>query len=308
MLKKDRVGEAIIRTLCYADVFDYPLTRKELHRYLIYHSTTNLMRVKREIGKLLEKKSIGEQDGYIYLNKRKDIVNLRKKRKAIAQNKNMIARKIASILKLIPSIQMIALTGAVAMENASDDDDIDLMIVTSENRLWLTRLLVIPLLSTITKRRTPDVGNLNTNQSLKLKNSLCLNLFLDEASLQVPKAKQNLYTAHEVIQTKTLWRRGHTDMVFLQENKWCDKYLPNARINQYQNTSNKYPNKTQIIPGTLILNQLNAASFNLQTWYMRNRITSERVTKHSAFFHPRDTGKHILKRYNTKLSRYGITE
>ena len=50
-----------------------------------------------------------------------------------------------------------------------------------------------------------------------------------------------------------------------------------------------------------ILTQLDRLAFWLQCWYMKPKITSERVGRHYAFFHPRPTGKIVLEEYNRRL-------
>src|SRR3989337_671925 len=121
------------------------------------------------------------------------------------------------------------------MENVGRADDIDLMIVTSRNRLWLTRLLVLALVSLIAERRKPpnqretQTPGLITEPSPtkdKVKNKICLNLFLDEDALAVPPAMRNLYTAHEVVQVKKLVSKDHIAERFLKQHTWVQRYLP----------------------------------------------------------------------------------
>lgn len=108
---------------------------------------------------------------------------------------------------------MIALSGARAMNNASLADDIDLMIITAENRLWLTRLLVSFLLFPWLRR------------GQKISRRLCLNLWLDESALVIKT--QNLYTAHEICQLKPLYNRDQTYQKFISANLWYKQFLPN---------------------------------------------------------------------------------
>ena len=50
-----------------------------------------------------------------------------------------------------------------------------------------------------------------------------------------------------------------------------------------------------------ILTQLDYLAYRLQRWYMKPKMTSERVGRHYAFFHPRPTGKIVLEEYNRRL-------
>ena len=114
---------------------------------------------------------------------------------------------------------MVGVTGAQAMNNSDQDDDIDLLIVASRNRLWLTRLFSVLLVEVVAKRRRPG--------DRKVKDKICLNMFLDEDHLGIPKSERNLYSAHEVAQLKPLWNRGGTYLRFINANHWTGKFLPN---------------------------------------------------------------------------------
>lgn len=50
-----------------------------------------------------------------------------------------------------------------------------------------------------------------------------------------------------------------------------------------------------------ILTQLETLAFKLQFWYMGKKITSEHIGRHWAFFHPRPTGKIIMREFKKRL-------
>lgn len=50
--------------------------------------------------------------------------------------------------------------------------------------------------------------------------------------------------------------------------------------------------------GQTILSQLDALAFKLQYFYMKPKITRERVSRHYAFFHPRKTAEQVLEKYH----------
>jgi hypothetical protein len=118
------------------------------------------------------------------------------------------AAAAAAILRKIPTIEAIFLTGSAAAKNAGKNADADLMIVTSPNTLWLTRLGVFLWL----------------RLTRKLKNPLCPNIFLDTNHLAIKE--RNLFTAHEVLQVKCLYDRGRITEKWLAANRWTKDYLP----------------------------------------------------------------------------------
>lgn len=212
--------KAILRTLAYADVFDYPLSSQEVWRFLITPSKTKVSDVQIALTQMsADLKLINTNDGFYFLKGRDEIVNIRKKREQESRKKLKIAKRAARWLKLIPTIKMVAVTGALAMNNSEKEDDIDLLIVASRNRLWLTRLLTVFLVELVAKRRRPG--------DKEVKDKICLNMFLDGNHLAVPKKEQDLFSAHEACQLKLLWDRNETYQKFVKENQWVKRFLPN---------------------------------------------------------------------------------
>ena len=211
----NKIQTAILRTLAYADVFAYPLTLKELHRFLISQKTDS--QSLKETLKTLKK--ISSKGDYFFLKNKEKNVYLRRKRKKWSQGKCLLARKVASCLRLIPWIKMVAVTGNLAMDNAEQDDDVDLLIITAKKRLWLTRLLTNFLVEIVANRRRPG--------DKEVKDKICLNMFLDENHLKIPVKEQNLFTAHEVCQLKPIWAKNQLYQRFIQENLWCQNFLSN---------------------------------------------------------------------------------
>jgi hypothetical protein len=201
--------KAILRTLAYADVFDYPLTSNQLHRFLITARPISLT----QLQKLLAPRR------YHFLPGRQKIVSFRRRRESLADKKLKIAYRVAGWLKFIPTIEMIAVTGALAMKNSDKNDDIDLLMVTAKNRLWLTRGVVVTILWFLGCYRRPD----------KIKDMICPNMFLDETHLSVPPEERDLFTAHEVCQLLPLWDRNDIYQKFVAQNQWVKKYLANWR-------------------------------------------------------------------------------
>jgi len=141
--------KAILKTLAYADVFDYPLLKKEIWRFLIKERKEGELKTEEEgkgfsweLKELIKKSLCKEKKGFYFLPGREKIINLRKRRQKYSEKKIKIAEKIALILRKIPWVKMVGVTGALAMRNAEKKDDIDLLIIAVKNRLWLTRFLL----------------------------------------------------------------------------------------------------------------------------------------------------------------------
>lgn len=146
--------------------------------------------------------------GYPLTVKEAKLWAIRKEREKYSVAKFDQATQITSLLKFIPTIEAIFLTGSVAAKNAKKDADIDLMIITSPNTAWLTRSLVFTLLKILRK----------------FKNPVCPNIFLDRNHLEV--RNKNLFTAHEILQAKCLYEKNQTSFKLLNANEWVKDYLP----------------------------------------------------------------------------------
>jgi predicted nucleotidyltransferase len=257
-------------SVLYHDQFDYPLNFSDLIKWQLAKPSI--------INRSLE---VVNKRGFYFLEGREGLIYKRLLRKRISAKKMKIAQRASEVLSFLPGIRMVAVTGSLAMQNSSEESDIDLMIVTNRGMLWTTRLFAYLLLFVFrfSLRRPKD-----KNQ----KDKLCLNIWLDESDLTWSKKDRNLYTAHEIVQIVPLVNKDKTYEMFLRQNKWTLSYWPSAvRI---QNT--KYGVQRLGSLSTI----LEPVAFWLQHKYMKPKMTREIVTKTRAIFHPQDWGKVILGR------------
>ena len=295
---------AILRTLAYHHLFQAPLTIEQIHGLLITPVPFSLASVRRSATQMLRKHQIIRRGPYYaLLNFSQQDVRAHTSRTRASREKLAIARRAADIIALVPWVKIVAVTGALAMENADESDDIDLMVVTEKNRLWLVRPLAMSLVSLFFKRRKP-LSILHTPYSILLRNTLCLNLWLDEDALKIPEDQRNLYTAHELAQMRPLINRGGMYERMMSVNAWGRKFLANA----WEGMEGRGPRAEGRGKHKSILDVLNRASYQFQLWYMRSKMTTERVSLHAAYFHPGNRGKDILRRYRQLLRKSLNTE
>jgi hypothetical protein len=199
---------AIVQAVAYADVFDYPLTADEVHRYLI-GAAANRATVRNILsnGRLVPE-VLSRSGRYFTLAGREAAIETRRARAAPAAEFWHKAVRYGRLIGSLPFVRMVAVTGALAMDNLADDD-IDYLVVTEPGRLWLCRALVVGVVRTAALRGT----------------ELCPNYFLSEQALELEE--RNLFTAHEVAQMVPL--AGMATYQRLRNlNRWTDTYLPNA--------------------------------------------------------------------------------
>ena len=131
--------ESIIKTLCYRDLFDYPLSSGEVADFLI-EDDAHPSQVERVLAQLTAEGKIGQAQGFYFLPGREKIAAVRRQRELISERKYARALKLSQILRRFPWVRAVFITGALAAGNAEKEADLDFMVVTRRNRVWLTRL------------------------------------------------------------------------------------------------------------------------------------------------------------------------
>lgn len=209
-LDRERMEQAILETVLYSDLFDYPLTVDEIAHYL----------VEADVGKE-QVQSIISASAWLssQLSVAEGLVTLRGRAGSLAQRRRdrtrtsdrlwRRARVYGRILSSLPFIRMVAVTGALAMDNSDQNDDVDVLIVTAPNRVWLARALAVIVVY---------AGKISSNM-------LCPNYIISEEVLSFEP--RTIYVAHEFVQMVPLY--GHDVYHRMREaNPWIRQMLPNA--------------------------------------------------------------------------------
>lgn len=204
------LDDAILRTVVYGDIFDYPLTAQEIHRYLIGQAAPASAVQERLLHAAILRQRLGAHSPFWFLAGREALVSARRHRQAVSRQLWAAARRYGGRLAALPFVRMVALTGSLAMNNASSlKDDIDFLVVARSGRVWLARGLAVLLVRLARSRGV----------------YLCPNYILSEACLDL--GKPSLFIAHELAQMvplagASLYRH------LLDANPWALGYLPNA--------------------------------------------------------------------------------
>ncbi len=199
------LAAAIKKTLAYSDLFDYPLTAKEIHHGLLEHAATPLA-VLHELERLCAAGEIATRQNYYCLPGREHGVELRERRRRTSEK---ILQSYSGVLRLIknfPFIRTVALSGTLAFQNAKGDDDLDLFVIVERGRLWTVYFSLVLLLKALGRRR-----------------AVCLNCLLDTAHLAI--TDRDFFVAHQIVFLRPL---GGVESLrtFQQANAWCAQYLP----------------------------------------------------------------------------------
>lgn len=290
MGSSNNIKQSIIKTVLYADIFDYPLNSKQIWKYLIAEKRVN----KKEFDEILKNISspvFSFSDMY-FLKGKKKLVNLKIKRRMESGKKLSVAYKIIYILSFIPCVLMIGISGGLSMENSDRKDDIDIFVVTKKNRVWLTRILFIIILKIIKKHRG--------RKDQAVGNKICLNMLVDEDNLSFAKNK-NIYIAHEISQLIPVFDRNNTYAKFLDENTWVKKFLPNA-LPELNYKKIKFKKNNEFLKS--FFDYLEIIVKKIQLWYINKHITIEKIDNGLLSFHPFNYSEYIIDSYENKIKKY----
>ena len=294
------IDYAIMCTVLYADVFDYPLTPPEIQHYLIHHQPTSLQQIQAALHaspELCENLVIVE--GYVTRRGRESIVEQRKERDRAAQELWPLALHYGRLLACLPFVRMVALTGALAVRNVSStDDDLDYLLITSANRVWLARAFAIVLVRAARWRGV----------------TLCPNYVLAESALE--QQRKDLFIAHEIAQMVPIY--GHEVYHrFRAMNTWAGENLPNAE--QVYFAEADYPltglrGRVKGLGERLLSGRLGDW---LEQWEYRRKLrrfapeltqpdSAAELDEQRVKGHFQDYGHPVLRQYRQRLDTYGL--
>jgi hypothetical protein len=210
---------AILNTLAYRAVFNYPMSYFQLNTFMITSKFLDREQLHKSLKKLLKQGDISVK-GQKYHTKGIKPVSWDQRAKNTKETFQALSKAI-NILQMIPWIKMIAITGSAAAHNMDKKDDMDIFIVSSKGRLWLTRGFTTIILKTLGKYFSEK------DQAQKL----CPNLLVDESAMAWNPKNRNVYVAHEIVMMHPIVNKDETYFKFLKKNEWAYDYFAMSKPN-----------------------------------------------------------------------------
>lgn len=201
---------AILRSVLYASLFDYPLSLDELYFSLIESEQTAA-----EIRAVFDgseplQRLLDYRDGFFFPAGRGDLLAERRRRETRSRAFLDSHRRLLRMLCALPFTRTVALSGSVAHLNLDAGGDLDLFIITDGSRVWTVTLAAIVLARLRGRRR-----------------EVCLNFVVSDASLRIEQ--QDLFTANQIIHLKPIL--GADLLARLrEENSFIARVYPNAAL------------------------------------------------------------------------------
>lgn len=273
--------ELLIKVLVFFDIFEYPLTAYEIWQNIDKQFTLL------EVIKALSENDgiISEENGFYFLNGRSFNVRTRQKRYNYFYRKVKIAVNFSKLFKICPFIKVIALANSFGNYNLRDKSDIDLFIITSAGRIWLSRLYCAGLTKVLNRRPTARIK----------QDRICLSFYISEDHLNLSDIQISEFDPHF-----HFWRRNFFPLFDREEI--YQKFLK-ANVSDDQHVfSNHRKNKF------LDFLEQKARSWQLRimpleiTDGLKNKdgvIINDQILK----FHVHDNRREILKKYEDKINQ-----
>jgi hypothetical protein len=192
--------------LLYFDIFQYPLNSSELRLAIPNPSKQDDI-----VGELLELGLIEKKSEWYFLRGRNYTKRISEQSKSDVVLKK--AKTYSKIINCFPFVRGVYISGSLSKDWSDDTTDVDYFVVTSPQRLWLCRTMLILF------------------KKIFLFNSrkyFCLNYFIDTENLRIEE--RNIFTATEICFLKPMINEK-LFYEFLQNNKWIENYyISNAHL------------------------------------------------------------------------------
>jgi hypothetical protein len=188
--------------------------------------------------------------------------------KTDAEKKLLKLRKFLPVFILCPYTRAIFLGGSTALGTSCSKSDIDLFIVSRNNRVWLNKFFMTIFLSLVGERRTQK----------NLADKFCLNIFLSNKNPVLPHADKIGAVFYKNL--LPVWSENKNEIKkFWETNSWIKNYceiLPISQKNIFDsknaatNFSRKILEKIFDFSGIGFL--MEKISFKFQKTYFKNKL------------------------------------
>jgi len=210
--------KAILKTLAFFDIFSYPLTEMEVHKWL-WEKKASFSEVQVALEVLVNAEIVGYRDGLYFMPGKEQYIADRRRNYVRAETKYKKIRRAVKLLEIVPFIRFIGACNTLSILDFSEESDLDVFIIVKKGRLWMARLAATCIMFT--------TGNWRHGK--KVKDRICLSFYIttDTLSLKhIALAGKDPYLTYWVTFIVPMLDRGvYTD--FVRANKWILTVIPN---------------------------------------------------------------------------------
>ncbi len=204
--------ESLVKTMVFFDIFDFALTKEELCDYKLDKKSTL-----KELQDFIDHQEfVLESNNYVFLKGRSITLKIRKDKETRAHKLIRKAKKYIKWMQILPFIRTVAICNSLSFYDAEKGSDIDLFIISEQNRLYLARTFSWIFMQILGIRR----------HGSKISGRFCLSFMIskDNLDLNSIKKEDDIYL--------TFWTRllrpllgQDTYREFIKANIWLNKYF-----------------------------------------------------------------------------------
>jgi len=207
MMPRPHEELAVLRSVIYASLFDYPLTLSQLHASLIgVRTTAETIPVWWRNSELL-RETVEYRDGLFFPAGRADLLDTRRRREAVSRGLLDDDRRLLSLASNMPFVRMVAVSGSLAHLNAEGSADLDLFVITAPRRVWLVTVSILVIAKLLGWRRR-----------------ICLNYVVSERATRVEP--EDLFSANQIVHLRPVKGEAVFD-AFVKSNPFVHDFYPN---------------------------------------------------------------------------------
>ncbi len=199
---------AIIKTILYFDVFKYPITAIELHRFC-QNIHANSEEINEAMDGLIKRNLVKTMNGFIFIGNGEAMIKRRVEGNLMAKKYYQKAWKYSKIISFFPYVEGIGITGSLSKNYMEKESDIDYFIISKSGRLWVCRTFLVLF---------KKIFLLNSHQYF------CINYFIDTDSLEIQD--RNIFTATELVFVMPTFNINLYNS-WMDANSWTKEYYPN---------------------------------------------------------------------------------
>jgi hypothetical protein len=246
---------AVLRSVIYASLFEYPLTLAQLESSLVgvRADAATIESWCRE-SELLQA-TIEQRDGLYFPAGRADLVDTRLRREALSRDLLDRDRRILSVVAGMPFVRMVAISGSLAHLNAEGSADLDLFVITAPKRVWIVTVATLVLAKLLGWRKR-----------------VCMNYVVSERALIIEPC--DLFSANQIIHLRPINGQAVFER-FVKSNGFVRTFYPNFELPATGPTTHG-PRTRTAIEAVLSLGPAQLAervARSLYGWHLRRRAS-----------------------------------
>ncbi len=212
---------SIYHCLVYFDLFDFPLTAQEVWRFLWRAPAgVTIEDCVRELESLTggPASALESADGFYFLPGRSVLVKKRQEKIIPTEHWLVRAREAAALIRHVPFLKAILVCNSVGAELATEQSDIDFLVITSPGKTWLVRFWCNSILRLFNRRTYGE----------ETAGRICLSFFVDTYHLDFGRyriAKDDIHFAYWLFRMIPILDKENWQARFLRANRWTKEYI-----------------------------------------------------------------------------------